>query len=388
MSSSTQRVLLLACCTTIIAQLGVTLYIPATTQLAPQLNIEEAKGYKILLFYLGGAVLPIAFMSRLIRSFGRYTAVLVCCAILLVGSALSLFSFGPEAFFFSRFTQGLGAGGGALIGRALLTDISSGAALAKNLSVLSYSFILALIGGQVVGGFLVSSLNWIALPCLMIIAVILISALALNIRSHLYKLDTLANESALTPKYYAIATQPSFYLPVILGGCGYGIFIVYQGIGAYVFHSNFRWNSADYGTFGLWLGLAYYLGAFTVRRALSAVSVCQLSIFGACLLVASSSVLFLAAWQNMSIHLVIGGYLVIWYAQATLYPCTAAMAVNGLPGANPMMLFSFLQQLVALTFGALATFFIPYGIQTVALLTACLGGLGVVTALLILKREA
>ncbi|NMX66978.1 multidrug effflux MFS transporter [Pseudomonas sp. WS 5111] len=388
MSSSTQRVLLLACCTTIIAQLGVTLYIPATTQLAPQLNIEEAKGYKILLFYLGGAVLPIAFMSRLIRSFGRYTAVLVCCAILLVGSALSLFSFGPEAFFFSRFTQGLGAGGGALIGRALLTDISSGAALAKNLSVLSYSFILALIGGQVVGGFLVSSLNWIALPCLMIIAVILISALALNIRSHLYKLDTLVKESALTPKYYAIATQPSFYLPVILGGCGYGIFIVYQGIGAYVFHSNFRWNSADYGTFGLWLGLAYYLGAFTVRRALSAVSVCQLSIFGACLLVASSSVLFLAAWQNMSIHLVIGGYLVIWYAQATLYPCTAAMAVNGLPGANPMMLFSFLQQLVALTFGALATFFIPYGIQTVALLTACLGGLGVVTALLILKREA
>ena len=388
MSSSTQRVLLLACCTTIIAQLGVTLYIPATTQLAPQLNIEEAKGYKILLFYLGGAVLPIAFISRLIRSFGRYTAVLVCCAILLVGSALSLFSFGPEAFFFSRFTQGLGAGGGALIGRALLTDISSGAALAKNLSVLSYSFILALIGGQVVGGFLVSSLNWIALPCLMIIAVILISALALNIRSHLYKLDTLAKESALTPKYYAIATQPSFYLPVILGGCGYGIFIVYQGIGAYVFHSNFRWNSADYGTFGLWLGLAYYLGAFTVRRALSAVSVCQLSIFGACLLVASSSVLFLAAWQNMSIHLVIGGYLVIWYAQATLYPCTAAMAVNGLPGANPMMLFSFLQQLVALTFGALATFFIPYGIQTVALLTACLGGLGVVTALLILKREA
>lgn len=388
MSSSTQRVLLLACCTTIIAQLGVTLYIPATTQLAPQLNIEEAKGYKILLFYLGGAVLPIAFMSRLIRSFGRYTAVLVCCAILLIGSALSLFSFGPEAFFFSRFTQGLGAGGGALIGRALLTDISSGAALAKNLSVLSYSFILALIGGQVVGGFLVSSLNWIALPCLMIIAVILISALALNIRSHLYKLDTLAKESALTPKYYAIVTQPSFYLPVILGGCGYGIFIVYQGIGAYVFHSNFRWNSADYGTFGLWLGLAYYLGAFTVRRALSAVSVCQLSIFGACLLVASSSVLFLAAWQNMSIHLVIGGYLVIWYAQATLYPCTAAMAVNGLPGANPMMLFSFLQQLVALTFGALATFFIPYGIQTVALLTACLGGLGVVTALLILKREA
>lgn len=166
MSSSTQRALLLACCTTIIAQLGVTLYIPATTQLAPQLNIEEAKGYKILLFYLGGAVLPIAFMSRLISSFGRYTAVLVCCAILLIGSALSLFSFGPEAFFFSRFTQGLGAGGGALIGRALLTDISSGAALAKNLSVLSYSFILALIGGQVVGGFLVSSLNWIALPCL------------------------------------------------------------------------------------------------------------------------------------------------------------------------------------------------------------------------------
>lgn len=90
----------------------------------------------------------------------------------------------------------------------------------------------------------------------------------------------------------------------------------------------------------------------------------------------------------MSIHLVVGTYLVIWYAQATLYPCAAAMAVNRIPGAHPMMLFSFLQQLVALIFGALATFFIPYGIQTVALLTACLGGLGVLTTLLILKRES
>ncbi|PHN57690.1 hypothetical protein AO268_00830 [Pseudomonas sp. ICMP 8385] len=388
MSLPPQRVLLLACCTTIIAQLGITLYIPATTQLASRLNTEEAEGYKILLFYLGGAVLPIVFMSRLIRSFGRCTAILVCCAILFIGSVLSLLSFGPEAFFFSRFMQGIGAGGGALIGRTLLTDISSGAALAKNLSGLSYSFIFALIGGQVAGGFLISSLNWIALPCLLIIGLILTSTLAFIIRARLYKLDTLTKESTPTPNYYSIAIQPSFYLPVILGGCGYGIFIVYQGIGAYVFHSNFRWNSADYGTFGLWLGLAYYLGAFTVRRALNIVSICQLSISGACLLTAATSVLFLAAWQNMSVHLAIGTYLVIWYAQATLYPCTAAMAVNRLPGANPMMLFSFLQQLVALTFGALATFFIPYGIQTVALLTACLAGFGVVTAFLILKREA
>lgn len=388
MSSSPQQVLLLACCTTIIAQLGITLYIPATTQLASILNTEEAESYKVLLFYLGGAVLPIVFMSRLIRSFGRHTAILVCCATLFVGSVLSLFSLGSEVFFFSRLMQGIGAGGGALIGRALLTDISSGAALAKNLSVLSYSFILALIGGQVVGGFLISSLNWIALPYLMIIGLILTYALAFKIRTHLYKLDAVEKESALTPNYYSTATQPSFFLPVILGGCGYGIFIIYQGIGAYIFHSNFRWNSADYGTFGLWLGLAYYLGALTVRRALTVVSVCQLSIFGACLLIASSSVLFLAAWQNMSIHLVVGTYLVIWYAQATLYPCAAAMAVNRIPGAHPMMLFSFLQQLVALIFGALATFFIPYGIQTVALLTACLGGLGVLTTLLILKRES
>lgn len=388
MSSSLQRVLLLACCTTIIAQLGITLYIPATTQLASILNTEETESYKVLLFYLCGAVLPIAFMSRLIRRSGRYTAILVCYATLFVGSMLSLFSFGPETFLLSRFMQGIGAGGGALIGRALLTDISSGAALAKNLSVLSYSFILALIGGQVVGGFLTSSLNWIALPYLMIIGLVLTCALAYKIRTRLYKLDAMEKESVLTPNYYSTATQPSFYLPVILGGCGYGIFIIYQGIGAYVFHANFRWNSADYGTFGLWLGLAYYLGALTVRRALIVVSVCQLSIFGACLLVASSGVLFLAAWQNMSIYLVFGTYLVIWYAQATLYPCAAAMAVNRIPGAHPMMLFSFLQQLVALIFGALATFFIPYGIQTVALLTACLGGLAVVTALLILKREA
>ncbi|WP_458722545.1 MFS transporter [Pseudomonas brenneri] len=387
MSSSNQRVLLLACCTTIIAQLGITLYLPATTQLVLQLNIEDVDGYKILLFYLGGAVLPIAFMSRLIRSSGRYTAILVCCAIFFVGSVLSLLSLGPEVFFISRFIQGLGAGGGALVGRALLTDISLGTLLAKNLSVLSYSFILALIGGQVVGGFLVSSLNWIALPFLLIIGLILTSTVAFKIRNPLYTLDTLAKESTSTQNYYSIATQPGFYLPVILGGCGYGIFIIYQGIGAYVFHSNFRWNSADYGTFGLWLGLAYYLGALTVRRALSVVSVWQLSIFGVCLLVASTSTLFLAVWQNMSIHLTVGTYLVIWYAQAMLYPCTAAMAVKKLPGANPMMLFSFLQQLVALIFGTLATFFIPYGIQTVALLTACLGGLGVVTVLLILKRE-
>ena len=61
------RILILACSTTVMAQLGVTLYLPATPYIVYALDMSEAEGYNALLMYLSGAAFPLIFAGHLIR---------------------------------------------------------------------------------------------------------------------------------------------------------------------------------------------------------------------------------------------------------------------------------------------------------------------------------
>lgn len=382
------RMLTLACSATMMAQLGVTLYLPAMPVIAEALNISEAEGYNSLLMYLGGAAVPLVFAARVIRIFGRSAVLLAFCCIFLSGSVLSAWTCCDTGFYVSRTLQGLGGGGAALIGRALLSEIYSGARLAKHLSLLSYSFVFALIVGQVAGGYLVLSGHWKVLSFVMIFGSVMTILLVLTVQRTLSVLDSHSRQRTDPAEYVFIVRQPAFYLPVILGGCGYGVFIVCQGVGVYVFDLLWGWGSSEYGVLGVWLGLAYFLGALSVRMALKTISVTALLVMGVMVLLAAVTAFFLSTLHYLERHFVVVAYVAVWYAQALMYPCVASMAVKKYPGLESMMLFSFLQQLVALFFGTLASLVMPGGMHVVALLTLGLGSMGAVVAVLLsLKRN-
>lgn len=382
------RILILACSTTVMAQLGVTLYLPATPYIVYALGMSEAEGYNALLMYLSGAAFPLIFAGRLIRLFGRSAVLLGFCCIFFSGSFLSVWACDDKSFYLSRLMQGFGGGGAALLGRALLSEVFSGVHLARNLSLLSYSFVFALAAGQVASGLLVSFFRWEVVAVVMACGSVITAILMLPVRETLSALDIASQQRVGPPRYAAMVSHPSFYLPVILGGCGYGVFVVYQGVGVYVFDALLEWNGAQYGMFGVWLGGAYWLGALSVRCALRSVSLSALSMMASGVLLFAVSVFLLTTLKHLGRHFIFFAYLAVWYAQAMIYPCVASMAVKKYPGIEAMMLFSFLQQLVALLFATLASLLIAVGMHGVALLTLGLGVLGALVTVLLANNRS
>ncbi|WP_161905927.1 MFS transporter [Pseudomonas sp. L13] len=370
------------------AQLGVTLYLPAMPVIVEVLNISETAGYNSLLMYLGGAAVPLVFAARVIRIFGRSAVLLTFCCTFLSASILSVWTCCDTGFYVSRTLQGVGGGGAALIGRALLSEIFSGARLAKHLSLLSYAFVFALIVGQVAGGYLVLFGRWEVLSLVMALVSVITIFLVLTMRGALSALDSSSRQRTSGTDYVFIVRQRAFYLPVLLAGCGYGVFVVCQGVGVYVFDLLWGWGSSEYGVLGIWLGIAYFFGALSVRIALKSISINALSVIGVMVLLAAVTAFLLSTLHYLERYFVVVAYVAVWYAQALIYPCVASMAVKKYPGIESMMLFSFLQQLVALFFGTLASLVMPGGMHAVALLTLGLGGMGaVVVVLLSLKRN-
>ena len=382
------RLLTLACTATMMAQLGVTLYLPAMPDVAQALSMSEAQGYNSLLIYLAGATVPLVLAAYLIQLFGRSAVLMGFCCVLFIGSILSLWAYDDKSFYLFRLLQGVGGGGAALIGRALLSETFSGERLANSLSLMSYAFVFALVVGQVAGGYLVSYFCWKVIALIMAFGSTITIILVLPIRSALSLLDIDSRQKTSRSAYPCIIRQPCFYLPVIIGGCSYGVFVVYQGVGIYVVDEVLGWGSVEYGMLGIWLGFAYFLGALSVRYALRLMNIYSLSVMGVCVLVVAVSVFLLMTLKYLDRYFVVVAYFAVWYAQAMMYPCVAAMAVKKYPGLESMMLFSFLQQLVALLFGTLASLVIPYGVLGVALLAAGLGGLGaLVTIFMSIKRN-
>lgn len=381
------RVLTLACSTTMMAQLGVTLYLPVTPDIVDAFGMSDAEGYTALLIYLGGTAVPLVFAVQLIRFFGRSVVLLGFCGVFFSGSILSIWVHDNDGFYLSRLLQGIGGGGAALIGRALLTEIYSGARLAKQLSFLSYSFVFALVVGQLAGGFLISFFRWEVVAVIMAFGSVITLVLVLLAAGVLSVLDMDRTRRVSCSGYAGIISRPSFYLPVIVGGCSYGVFVVYQGVGVFVFDVLLGWGSVQYGMLGVWLGLAYFSGALTVRYALNFTSVYALSITGSSVLVVATSVFLFTTFGYLDRQFTVLAYFAAWYAQAMMYPCVASLAVKKYPGMESMMLFSFLQQLVALLFGTLASLLIPLGTQGVALLALSLGVGALLTVLLSVQED-
>ncbi|AZF58236.1 hypothetical protein C4J84_2359 [Pseudomonas sp. R11-23-07] len=385
---SDTRVQVLACSATMVAQLGVTLYLPATPDIVESLYMSESQGYTSMLMYLGGAVVPLVFAARIVAAFGRAIVLLGFCCTLFGGSLLCIWASDSTDFYISRLLQGVGGGGAALIARALLSEIYSGIALAKSLSLLSYAFVFSLIAGQVAGGYLVSVFHWKILSLIVIVGSIVIMCLLLPVRERLSLLDARGRRRVCASSYAHIIVQRSFYLPVIVGGCSYGLFVIYQGMGVYVFDLMLGWSSSEYGLFGVGLGIAYFFGALSVRLALRWMGTYSVTLLGVSVMALAVLLFLLAILEYVGRHVVVMSYFAIWYAQAVMYPCVASMAVKKSAGIESMMLFSFSQQFVALLFGALATVAIPFGMHGVAWLAIGLGSCGAVVAIrLSIKRS-
>jgi predicted MFS family arabinose efflux permease len=348
--------LLITCSTVFLAQLGMSIYLPALPEIALYLDAEPAQVSWGLSLYLIGMALPMLFWGSLAQRIGRKPVLLA--ALLIYGLANLALPAGStlESFLLLRLMQGIGASGISVMARVLIRDSFRGNLLAKALSWISISFVVALGIGQYVGSLIEATLGWQAIFYLLGVTCLLMALMVSRVT-----FPAMADEPASASSWSAyrqILLHRAFLLPALAGGLGYGVIIAFNTAAPLILQGPFAWSSVDYGLLGWPISAAYFLGALAVNHFVLRTGQAWLMTVGASLVLAGSSVMLLGSLTASSIALLFWlPYCVAVFGQSLNYPISLSRANDGAPiaGAYAMALSGFIHQLMAATIGAMAS---------------------------------
>lgn len=348
--------LLITCSTVFLAQLGMSIYLPALPQIAEYLQADPSQVSWGLSLYLIGMALPMLFWGSLAQRIGRKPVLLAALGVYGVANLALPLGSTLESFLLLRLIQGIGASGISVMARVLIRDSFQGDLLAKALSWISISFVVALGIGQYLGSIIEVTLGWqeifylLGLSCLaMALIVSRVSFPALT--------DGPAMASSWTV-YRLIVIDRAFLLPALAGGLGYGVIIAFNTAAPLILQGPFNWSSVDYGLLGWPISAAYFLGALAVNRFVLRTGQRWLMTMGVGLVMVGSAVMLLGSLAASSIALLLWlPYCVAVFGQSLNYPISLSQANDGAPiaGAYAMALSGFIHQLMAAIIGAIAS---------------------------------
>ncbi|KPH02274.1 MFS transporter [Pseudomonas sp. RIT-PI-q] len=354
MKSSTT--LLVTCSTVFLAQLGMSIYLPALPQIARDLSADASQVSWGLAVYLIGMALPMLFWGSLGQRVGRKPVLLAALGLYGLGNLALPLGQTLESFLFLRLAQGIGASGISVMARVLIRDSFRGDLLAKALSWISISFVVALGIGQYLGSIIQVTLGWpaifyllggVSLVMAMVVARITFPALAED------------NVQLSTwPSYWRILRHRAFLLPALTGGLGYGVIIAFNTAAPLILQGLFNWSAVEYGLLGWPISAAYFLGALGVNVFVLRTGQRWLMAVGVGLVLAGSAVMLLGSIAGASVALLFWlPYCFAVFGQSLNYPISLSLANDGSPvgGAYAMALSGFIHQLMAAIIGGIAS---------------------------------
>jgi len=152
-------------------------YLPAFPAMAVSLNASDVAIQQTLTAYL----IPFAFMmlwhGALSDSLGRRRVILVGLALFVVSTLICAFATSIEMLLVGRALQGLTAGGGSVVGRAMVRDVYSGVQAQRALASIAVLFGIAPAIAPLVGGFILLFAGWQAIfICLVVFSCVLFAA--------------------------------------------------------------------------------------------------------------------------------------------------------------------------------------------------------------------
>lgn len=354
MKSSTT--LLITCCTVFLAQLGMSIYLPALPEIALALSADASQVSWGLAVYLIGMALPMLFWGSLGQRIGRKPVLLAALGIYGLGNLALPLGQTLESFLLFRLLQGIGASGISVMARVLIRDSFRGELLAKALSWISISFVVALGIGQYLGSIIQVGLGWPAIFYLLGGVSLLMAVVVARITFPVL-IEENAQSSAW-PAYWRILRDRAFVLPALTGGLGYGVIVAFNTAAPLILQGPFNWSAVEYGLLGWPISAAYFLGALAVNGFVLRTGQRRLMMAGVSLVLAGCAVMLLGSMAATSIALLFWlPYCVAVFGQSLNYPISLSLANDGSPvgGAYAMALSGFIHQLMAAAIGAVAS---------------------------------
>ncbi|HAT33755.1 MAG TPA: Bcr/CflA family drug resistance efflux transporter [Janthinobacterium sp.] len=220
---------------TMVGPLAIDTYLPSFPAIGLAFDASPMLIQQTLSVFLFTFAFMMLFYGTLSDSFGRRPVILVSLALYVLASVGAAAAPSLGWLLACRVLQGLAAGAGSVIGRAIVQDRFSGAEAQKILSHVMMVFGLAPAIAPVLGGWLQVTLGWRAIFCFLaafglLMMVVVQRALPESLpraQRHPFHLFAIARN------YWRVLCHRQFLLLSVAVGASFGGFALYIGSAAY-----------------------------------------------------------------------------------------------------------------------------------------------------------
>lgn len=204
-------------------------YLPAFPDIAATLGASQLDVQQTLSVYLLSFAVMTLWHGAISDRFGRRQVILWALALFGLASLGCVFATRIEQLWFWRALQGVSAGAGIVISRAIVRDLYDGAAAQRLMSQITMMFALAPAIAPVIGGWLQVLFGWRAIFSFLVLA-----TLALFLACWRLLPETLpeSRRQSLRPTYlgrtyWHVLTSPPFLLACLALSMNFAGFFIY-----------------------------------------------------------------------------------------------------------------------------------------------------------------
>lgn len=299
----TQLLLLLASLG-MIGSLGIDTYLPAFGALEAHFQVSPLLLQQSLTSYLVGMALMMLLYGTLSDCFGRRPVILWSLSIFTLSSFGAASSNSIDALFAWRVLQGLAAGAGSVVGRAIIQDCTDGPKALRAMSQVIMAFALAPAVAPTLGGWLLQLGGWRSIFIFLgtFSTVLLICCwfgLAESLpKQHRQRFSIMA----LSLSYLGVIGNKRFFLLTVAGGLAFAVFSLYIGAASAFVVTILQLGSSDFAWLFVPLVVGMISGSWTGANLAKRFSGAKLIGIGYVILLLSSAVSVLYA-SLTDIHL-------------------------------------------------------------------------------------
>lgn len=373
MTQQTKKIFYL-CAMMVFIAMGATIfsdvYVPSLPNFVERFKTSHAEVQLSISLYLLAFCISGLFYGPLSDIYGRRKILLASAGIAILGTGLCLYQQTIDGLLIGRFIQGLGTGGFAVIGRAMVRDLFSGKQLTIVISYLSLGISIAPALAPAIGGYLEQAFGTYGAFYFMLSYVLLIIIMGCFFLPETAPISHHENNNTrkidlkkMLSNYKTLLLDPHFLAYTLITAMSFSTIIVYFTIAPFYMQQTLHISPVLFGWIGLLIMSASVLGRFVTPQLLKRFKRKRI-IYSACIamLLLSCSLFILSQFYVQSIVIFVGLIWMIFFAASITFPLCMASAITpyGHMAGSATAMYGFIQASMAFLASFIARFFNPY----------------------------
>ena len=266
------RILILASLTAL-APFAIDTYLPAFEVMENDLATNSNFIQQTLTFYLVPYTIMTIFHGAISDSIGRIKTIKYGMSLFILGSIGCVFSTSIEMLWISRLIQGVGAGAGNVVARAMVRDLYSGATAQKVMATIQIIFGIAPAIAPMVGGLLLG-ISWQAIFIFLIMYSVLITIFSVNfLPETISKQNQLPfNFESVLSRYRDLLNDKNYIFLILAVSFNFSAFFLYVLSSPIFLMQHLNLSSSQFGYLFIPTVTGMIMGSFISKKTAGIIS--------------------------------------------------------------------------------------------------------------------